>query len=350
MIKPLKYYFANGSLVIFNKYTIENGVIKNKKTGKVVSTQKLGKYNNCSVQGDNGKRHNIVVCRAIASSIHGPPPTLTHTADHIDRNPDNDTDDNIRWCCRHGQRKNQTRSETLKTAFMIVKDDIEKTNNEWVEHLKNEKNPHGRNYTAIMIRHYAQKKQYGFSYKEYPNLSGEVWLKITDTKSKKGYWEISNMNRIKYITKYAENVLSGERLLLKNGYPTIAINGTNWPCHILAFMSFFPEEYANKKSCEIILHEDDEKHDFRPHKLRLGTRSDNMNDAHNNGCYDNTQKARQKCASYINGVLEKEHESQSNAVKYLVSVGYDKARCGAISLALNEKLSTVYGRNWKLVY
>jgi hypothetical protein len=78
-------------------------------------------------------------------------------------------------------------------------------------------------------------------------------------------------------------------------------------------------------------------------------------DAHDNGCHDGKQKERQKCASYIDGVFEKEHESQTDAMRYLKSVGFDKASFKNISRALGKKLSTdepkkAYGRTWKRVH
>lgn len=242
--------------------------------------------------------------------------------------------------------------ETLKSAYIVVKDEDEKTIKEWVAHLKDEKNSFGREYTTIMIKKYAQKRQHGFSYKEYPNLPGEVWKKIIDSETTKGFWEISDLNRVKYITKYAENVLSGERLGLKSdGYPRIAINNKNRLCHIISFMTFFPEEYANKKPDEMILHEDDNKMDFRPHKLRIGTKSDNGVDAHNNGKYDGTKSKRMKCSSYIDNILEKEYESQSDAERYLKSIGFEKASKGKINEALRayREGETIrrYGRTWK---
>lgn len=346
--KTLQYYFEDGSHVIFNKYTITNGVISNKKTGKVMSYSKnKDGYNLCSVLDDSGKLRRIRVCRAIAS-CQGPPPSSKHTADHIDRNPTNDTDDNIRWLCRTGQRTNQSRSDNRKTAYVIVRDGVEKTANVWGKHLKGEKNSFGREYSEGIIIKYAQQKKYGFSYKEYSDISGEVWKEIVGSKTKQGRWEISNMSRVKYVTKYAENVLSGERFCLTNGYPKIKINGQDLFCHILSFMTFFPYEYANKKTGEMVLHEDDDRLDFRPHKLRLGTRSENNNDAHTNGCYDGSRNVRVKCASYINGVLEKEHESQRAAAKYLIINGHPNAVHIGICQVLNGTRKSAYGRTWEL--
>jgi hypothetical protein len=279
--------------------------------------------------------------------------TSKHTADHIDQNQQNDTIVNIRWLCKTGQSKNRIVSKEYKSSFIIVKDGVEKTVKEWVDSLKNEKNPFGREYTLAMIRKYAQKKQLGFSYKNYPNLTGEVWEEIEGSDNKLGCWKISNMCRVKYITKYAENVLSEGRLGLDKGYPTISINGKHYYCHILSFMTFFPKEYATKKSHEIVLHEDDDKTDFRPHKLRLGTQSDNITDAYNNGCYNGTKSARTRCASYISGIFEKEYDSQTDAVKYLISKGFDKAARRGIRFALaalHDGQDIIrYGRTWKLV-
>ena len=203
-----------------------------------------------------------------------------------------------------------------------------------------------------MIRSYARRKQLGFSYKEYPDLPEEVWKRIEKYENKIGRWEISNMNRVKYITNHAENVLYGERLCLdNNGYPIVGINGKKRTCHTLSFMAFFPEEYSSKRTDEMILHEDDDRNDFRPHKLRLGTHSNNGIDAHENGKYYNTKSERMKCASYIDNVLEKEHISQVDAVNHLKSLGFQKADSSKISKALklfvDGKTSIRYGRTWK---
>jgi len=160
------------------------------------------------------------------------------------------------------------------------------------------------------------------------------------------------MNRVKYVTKYAENVIEGEKLPLDGkGYPTICINGKKRTCHTLSFMTFFSDEYAAKKQNEMVLHEDDNKLDFRPHNLRLGTQSENTTDAYNNGKYVDTKSSRVICYSYINDVLEKEHESLTDAVNYLKTKGFEKAAKIGIGRSLEAfkegKVSTRYGRTWK---
>jgi hypothetical protein len=358
-MKTLEYYFVRKGViehVIFNKYTIdENGIIKNKETGKSMAIHiNKGGYNMCSVQNKTGKQSKLLLGRALVSTFEGQPPTPGHTADHKDRNKVNDTLNNITWLDATGQKGNRDMPDAFKSAFIITRYGDEKTANQWQEYLKDQKNHMGRNYTKGMIITYAQKKKHEFSYKEYSDLPGEIWKEVKNSKNgRKGYWEISNMNRVKYVTKFAENVFSGERIGLSNGYPNIIINGKNLRCHILSFMTFFPEEYANKKSNEIILHEDDNRLDFRPHKLRLGTQTENMIDAHSNGCYNDTGSERVVCISYVNGVFEKEHESQADAVKYLKSLDYAKASKSGIGKALEAyrkgETRVRYGRTWKLV-
>lgn len=154
------------------------------------------------------------------------------------------------------------------------------------------------------------------------------------------------MNRVKFVTKYSENVISGERLGLAMGYPKIQINGRHWLCHVLAYKTFFPGEYAAMKPGEIIMHEKDDKLDFRPHTLRIGTHSENGIDSYDNGKRDGTKTARMKCISYINGIYEKEHSSQADAERYLKSIGFVNASAGNISNAIIGTLQSAYGRTW----
>jgi hypothetical protein len=352
--KTLNYYFVDGTHIIFDKYNIDtSGNVVNKKSGNFMSKYKKGKYNRCVVSDNDGKLRKINIGRALLSTFYGPPPILSHTADHIDRDPNNDVLENIRWLCQSGQKNNRIVPNTYKSAFVIVKNGDEKTVKDWVAHLENDKNPFGRKYTSGMISQYAMRKQHGFTYKEYPNDHGEIWKQVIVSKDNKmGRWEISNMSRVKYITKYGENVLSDDRLGLDgDGYPIVCVNGKILGCHVLAFSAFFPDEYNNKKTDELVLHKDDNKQDFRPHNLRIGTAGDNGIDAHNNGKFYEKKTSRSRCLSYIDGVLEKEHASQTDAVIYLKSKGLSKAYKSGINQALvafrDGKVITRYGRTWE---
>jgi len=349
----LEYYFEDESHIIFNKYTIDTlGIIKNKKSGKTPSYGK-GMYNRCGVYDDNGKERRISVARAVASTFLGKPPTPGHTTDHIvSEQKKNDALTNIQWLCKKGQINNRIMPETYKAAFVVVKDGVEKTMNEWVKFMNAMKSPKEREFTRGMISQYAQRKTCGFAFKKYPDLEGEDWKEIKGSNNKKGHWEISNMNRVKYITNHAENVLWGDRLGHVSGYPIVGINRKQCYCHILAFKTFYPKLWAAKKPGEMVLHEDDDKEDFRPHKLRLGTDSDNTKDAYDNGKRNDTKSARKRCASYIDGVLEKDdHLSLADAAEYLKSKGYSKASPSGISMALSNKYkwNIAYDRTWEKI-
>lgn len=349
----LEYYFGDGRHIIFNDYIIDtNGTVSSLKYNQL-NRPKYNKYNTVTVR-DSGKQYKIQVGRAIASTFLGRPPTSEHTADHIDRNPKNDTLNNIRWLNKSGQSKNREMPGKLQNALIVVKDGVEKSIKEWVEHLKNENNVYGKKYTCGMIKQYATRKQHGFMYKEYPDLPDEIWKLIEKSKNSKGaYWEISNMNRVKFVTTHAKNVIEGRNIGTNGMYPVIKINRKSFLCHHLVFEAFFPDEYASMKTDEIILHKNDDKMDFRPQMLRIGSASENLLDAYNNGRRDGGMSSRTKCVSYLNGILEKEYDSQADAERYLKSIGYIKANQGSINTALKKSLSGYikfrYDRTWEYI-
>lgn len=347
--KTLEYHYADGRHVIFDKYTCDAlGIIRNKKNRQKMSYKLDNGYYKACVYDNDGKKCTISIARAVASTFLGKPTSLQHTADHIISNQKLNNDiSNIRWVCKTEQVNNRNVPSNQKSAFVIVKDDIELTSKEWEEHLEDVNNSFGRKYTAGMISKYAMRSQHGFSYKEYPDLEGEVWKHIKDSEIPRGdYWEISNKSRVKYVTKHASNILSGERLSLVNGYPSIGINGKTKTCHTLAFEAFYPDE---PRDGLMVLHKHDNRLDFSPQNLRLGSASENVKDAYDNGKYKCTKSARKACASYINGILEKEHDSQTDAIKYLWDNGYEKATQTAIAMVLSGDRKSAYGRIWKVI-
>jgi hypothetical protein len=237
----------------------------------------------------------------------------------------------------------------LLVAYIVVRDELEMTIKEWVKYLENENNPYGREYTETMIKHYAQRKQHGFAYKVYDDLPGETWYKVKKSKNKMGRWEISDQNRIAYVSSHARNVIDVSRFGFVGKYPVISINSKTRRLHDLAYETFYPEEYASKLPHEMILHRYDDKLDFRPCMLYIGNKSNNAIDARDNGCHNGTKTDRMSCVSYVGGVLEKEHESQHAAEKYLKSIGYLKASFSKIGMVLHDKRKTAYKRTWKRV-
>lgn len=346
---PLQYYYNDGRLVVFDKYEIDMfGGIYNKKTRRRLSYYKNGEYDMTGLYDSMGNKCGIIVARSVVSTFCGKPPTIEHSTEHIDcNNKDNDIVCELTWMEPSGQNKNKFCPEDLLNAYIIVREDLEMTSKEWVKYLNEEKNSYGRAYTMSMIQHYAQEKRYGFSYKIYENLQGETWYKVIDSENKKGHWEISNQNRIAYISNHARNVIDSRRFGFTRKYPMININGKQRLLHNVAFETFYPAEYAAMKSNEMILHKYDDKLDFRPHVLYIGNASKNGKDAHVNGKYDGTKSSRMLCCSYVNDTFEKRYESQEDAVKYLREIGYFSASKGNISNAIKSNKSIkIYDRTW----
>lgn len=288
-MKTLEYYFSDGRYKRFDNYTIDqNGVITNINTGNYIS--RYGKeYNMVTVTDNDGVQCGVRIARAIASTFIGEIPTIHHTADHIDQVSTNDILSNIRWADKREQNDNRSTPIIKKSAFIIIKDGVEKTANDWVDALKDKLNHLGRPYTKSSILCYAQKQHCGFRYKTFDDLPGELWKVIEESKSKMGRWYVSSEGRMKYKTRNAENVMSVDKLHNDNGYPTVRFSNKKWYCHVISFKTFYPEKFSAKKDDDMVLHVEDNKLDFRPSMLYLGKHSQNRFDAYDNGSRDNTK-------------------------------------------------------------
>jgi hypothetical protein len=347
---PLEYYNAKGLHIVFENHVIdEKGNITNITTGKAMARCMKNGYTVVTATDTNGKRHDVRVARAIASTFLGKPPTIYHTASYKDKDSKHDVLSNIQWSDDKSRIESRTMPQHNKSARRIVREEndtiVEKTASEWEEALADQLNPTGKKYTEDAIRKYARLGKFGFRYKTYEDLPGEVWKLVAGSNQGGGEWYVSTEGRMKFKSGNIENILSADQLYKRNGYPQVRVNGKQWYCHVLSFMTFNPDEYANRKEDEIVRHKDDDRLDFRPHMLRLGTRGDNAKDAHYNGKYDGTMSAMKPCVSYIDGILEKEHESRKEAVRYLKSIGYSSAKANNIRGALTTG-ETIYGRTW----
>jgi hypothetical protein len=344
MMKTLLYDYYNGYHTVYDEYTIDTFGIVRDMSGFVKPPYADNEgYQRVYIR-KNGKTYSLYVHRAVASSFIGKPPTRKHTADHYNGIRNDNCIDNIRWATPKEQAQNRTMPCTNKSAIIVVKDGIEKTVKEWVKHLEHEKTPYGNMYTNGVIAAYAKRKQHGFSYKVFDDLPGEIWKVVPGSTM-----EISNKLRVKRVTKYTTNVIDVTQLHTSNGYPMVYVNGKQQSLHTICFQSFFPDEYKSMSSREIIRHKYDDKLDFRPENLLIGTKSQNMSDAHDNGKFNDTKIMRKKCVSYIDGVEEKEHNSLHDATHYLREHGYNKAAPSNINTA-NGTNKIRYGRTWKLVY
>ncbi|ABU43749.1 hypothetical protein AR158_C203R [Paramecium bursaria Chlorella virus AR158] len=317
----LRYFKDDGTFEIFDDYTIDtNRVVERKDGGKSPTPYEQNGYLSINVR-KNKKQYSRSLARAMLSTFLGPPPDLTFTADHIISEHKLDDDlSNLRWLDPSGQANNQNRPETLRSARIIVNElfpDDELTAKEWTELLTK---PDGTKYSRITILEWARTRENGFSYKTYEKIDVEEWKIYGDPD--KNHVAISNKNRVKDVTvsesgHKEEHVRTADQLCLWGGYPSKKIDGVKHRVHILVFQLWYPDLWANRKPDDMVLHKHDNRLDFRPKNLYLGTGSKNVTDSYDNGKRDGTKSARQACIAYKNDEIIEEFESLSDAARYL---------------------------------
>lgn len=336
--KTLEYYYYSGEYVVFDKYEIdENTTVRNKKTNKNIGKYLLNGYHKINVNDEYEKSRGISVARAMLSTFVGKPPTVHHTADHI--NSSEKTDDsleNLRWADKSEQSSNQTRPKTLNNAFLIRHGDEYMTIKEWA--LR-------ENVHEDTIR-WRARDDTSWHFKEYEDLPWETWLRVEDSKNLKGFWKVSDKKRAAYHTNNARKVYSTYEMRKINGYPVICINGKHEYLHVVVFRTFRPDDYAKMNSGDVIMHCNDDKLDCDPLTLKIGTRSENAKNAHDNGRHDGKKTQRRKCACYKDDELIKCFDSLADAERWLHTKN-PKASFTAIIKCLSGKLKTAYGYVWK---
>ena len=340
---PLEYYYDDGRHIKFDKYGIYIwGEVVNIKSGLVLEFENTSSsYHAVGLYHTKSKQLKVCIARAVLSTFYGKPRD-TFTADHLDSaNKNYDALYELQWASKKHQTANQHKKDVFRSAYIIVKDGVEKTAKEWGDYF---------DCPANTVSNRARKNTKGFSYKLYPDLPNEEWKQIQGSKSKTGYWEISNMNRCAYVSTFARNVIEVREMCLSSGYPVICVNNKKHYVHTLSFQTYYPDVWASKKDTDIVCHKFDNKLDFRPKNLYLGSASQNGYDAHDNGRFDGAKTERRQCKSYINGVFEKHHISLRDAEFYLRGNEYPRASYSNIGLALDwfkdGKKSARYGRTW----
>jgi hypothetical protein len=244
----------------------------------------------------------------------------------------------LRWADKSDQSLNQFKQETRNDAFIVVHNGEEATVNEWAERT---------GVHPDTIRNRTQNVyNIEWSYKIYNDLPSEIWKDVEGSKNRKGWWMVSIFGRVAYHTKNTRKVYSPDELSTLSGYPIIGINGKQRTVHSVILQTFRRKEYDAMKKGEMVLHENDDKMDCRIDKLRVGNRSQNARDAHDNGKYDGTKTARRPCVAR-KGDESHPFDSIAEAVEWLrANTCYEKADKTSISACLNGKRKTAYGYIW----
>ena len=92
--------------------------------------------------GVGGKLVNVRVYNLVAHTFLGPPPSLDHTADHIDRDSENNSLDNIRWATFKDQNRNRIMNRAvhkydlegkLLQTYGTIAEAVEKNDLSWAQ-------------------------------------------------------------------------------------------------------------------------------------------------------------------------------------------------------------------------
>jgi hypothetical protein len=360
--ETLKYY-KNDTLWVFDSYEAhKNSNIRYKESKETLNKHYI--TNKTSGEGYNrinithqGKRHTLNVSICIVSTFLGPPPDdgKKYTADHIDsEDKKNDALDNLRWADPPTQRNNQRKSERDFNKIAICRTDSVGNTVEY-NGLRDAAEQNGKSMRSVhkwlngspCVRLKDEfGKQYVWSYKDEPeDLPGEVWHEtISDSKVfASQFGRIKDERKTSITKRYPKEYISSMTTLT---HPVLSIKGKVYTIHYLVYIAWFPfsgdyGEYDYK-----LCHMNDDKDDCSVYNLRLGTRTQNGTDAHNNGSYDGTKCERRPIvAIHKKSGKRIEFSSNSEATRFL---GKDTAKANIWSVLNNKNnKKTAYGYTWE---
>ena len=290
------------------------GRVRNRATGHILST-----FLTCGHRRVNltiGGRRKPMVSHCVLYAFRGPPPSSTHTADHID--PGRKLDDslrNLRWATKSQQAKNRRPAERNAQRIRVIQRNPE--TGEETLHLSMH---HAAKDTGIgvgsicLTANGKQKTAGGFEWRfDTPalDLPGEEWRAAKNEET--GVWT-SNYGRVMdtrkgYTSKKTADEYRTNRQRADEQYPTIRIKGKIAHIHLLVAEAWdiLDKGVLGK---DVVDHVNGDIGNAAPTNLRCVTGSENSKAAYDAGSYDNTKVARKKVR--LDG---KDHKSITEAAE-----------------------------------
>jgi len=234
---------------------------------------------------EDGTQQKFNVARAVCEAFHGPPPSDQHTADHKDRDKNNNWSSNLQWSTKREQnlnrevpsvRKDRRTFQTSRTPCFTELVD---------EELKVENNHY--NLTAVQMRESVSRSRHpsgkhrglrGLYWRYTPDkiMSGENWMPLLnygESTLKRGYY-VSDKGRIRTATgthgasgKVLEGYLNlqgyleSKLAMVSGGYKTVAI-------HIAVCETFHGQRPTDKHTPD---HKNRNRQDNRAKNLHWAT-------------------------------------------------------------------------------
>jgi hypothetical protein len=341
----------------FSNYEInEECVIRNKNTLREQTKHIVYGYHVVQMVHDaTGKRRGRGVARLMLLTFVGSPPTATHTADHIDRNPLNDSLENLRWATKREQRKNQNRASYKNSEIGVVRIDPNT-----LEETKFKSLGEAQKTTGINIGNISncakgrQRIAGGFMWKyedESDDLPGEVWTRVKQRDGteyeKDPKIDVSQFGRLRdrrcggVLKKKTSDYISESRNRENKRYPAISIGREN--------NRFIHEIFATTllgsapAKSMVVNHKNGDIFDTSIDNLEWISRSGNTNHGHDSGKYAGKKTERQIVVrTCIKTGETKEFQSIQDAARYMGKQKYESC----IRQCLYGRLKRAYGYTW----
>ena len=273
-------YYTTDEKRIYDCYEIHDktGEIRNNKTNQYISSSD-GKNTVRVTLFRNRKGEKVSVARAILSTFVGKPPTIYHTADHMNTNHQDNRLENLRWATKSEQSYNQTRNgerDYKRIPIIVSIDNIEKEyqsiseasrdlgiSGGTVHNILNETFDSSRKFKNITIK-----------YKEITqDLQDEIWLELEE----KPNVYISQYGRVKFTRSRVTIIRSSAEIARERGnnYPSIALFNKKYYIHRLVAKYFLPIADCVYNTDLVIDHLDCDKNNASASNLQWVSRSEN---------------------------------------------------------------------------
>ena len=344
----------------FSNYEINDQCVIRNKTTLREQTKHIvyGYYVVQMVHDETAKRRGRGVARLMLLSFVGPPPTIKHTADHIDRNPLNDSLENLRWATKTEQRNNQTRGCGKKNSEIgVVRIDPIT-----LEEIKFTSLGEAYKITGINkgnISNCAKGRQRiagGFMWKyeeESDDLLEEVWIKI---KKRDGtYYEedpkvdVSQFGRLRdrrcggILKKRTSDYITDSVHRENKRYPSISIGGEN--------NRFLHEIFATTllgpppEKSMVVNHKNGDIFDTTLENLEWVSRSENATHGHDTGKYEGKKTERHIVyATCLTSGEVKDFVSIREAAR---CIGDEKYESNIRQCLYDSRRESAYGYTWE---
>ena len=221
-----------------------------------------------------GKKERLVH-RIVAETFIGPPPSESHTVDHIDRNPKNNAVKNLRWATRSEQNKNKDPRKRQRDSREVEVTAPNGVKTKYAEYVQAAKAVGcSVQYLAKIARTGKETKGYTAKYvaPEAQEIEGEVWKLCAFDPSLK----VSTLGRLQRKQKRGETwgfKLTPSPTKDQQGYVYANTErGCRTPVHWIVMLTFFGESEDPLKNT--IDHVNRVRHDNRLENLRWATRKE----------------------------------------------------------------------------